>query len=452
MEQKNEKSGVSRNKVLQVIASILVAVAIWVYVDVEKAPERTKTIRDIPVEFSGESTTLADKNLMLLSGYDTTVDLTIKGTKRELVKINKDNVRLVASTSSIDSVGVHTLRWDVVYPDGVQSSALSVDWASKYKVTVTVGELYTKEVPVNCVVTGTVADGYFTGETVLDPEVLTLRAQRDDLLNISCAKLTVDISGATRSVVQTVDVQLYDYNGNPVENGNIRTNASLIQAKVPVLTTKEVELAMEFEGVPGAAMNSISCEITPKTVRLNGEADVLASIDKLVLATLHVDDLALHQQSSYVVTPPDGTWLVNGNEVAAVEITLEGISETVVTVNEAFFDKLPNGMYAAMPSGGLSVRLWGLSEEIEEITEENLRVTADMSAVTGPGTITVPVTVTVSGFSDVTVRGTYELTLTVTDTPPQVEPEGTPAGGDTGGATPTVSENTTTTTPAAPAA
>ena len=188
------------------------------------------------------------------------------------------------------------------------------------------------------------------------------------------------------------------------------------------------------------------------TVRLNGEADVLASIDKLVLATLHVDDLALHQQSSYVVTPPDGTWLVNGNEVAAVEITLEGISETVVTVNEAVFDKLPNGMYAAMPSGGLSVRLWGLSEEIEEITEENLRVTADMSAVTGPGTITVPVTVTVSGFSDVTVRGTYELTLTVTDTPPQAEPEGTPAGGDTGGATPAVSENTTTTTPAAPAA
>ena len=124
MEQKNEKSGVSRNKVLQVIASILVAVAIWVYVDVEKAPERTKTIRDIPVEFSGESTTLADKNLMLLSGYDTTVDLTIKGTKRELVKINKDNVRLVASTSSIDSVGVHQLDWTVSFPDGVVSFSL----------------------------------------------------------------------------------------------------------------------------------------------------------------------------------------------------------------------------------------------------------------------------------------------------------------------------------------
>ena len=28
----------------------------------------------------------------------------------------------------------------------------------------------------------------------------------------------------------------YDYDGNPVENSNIRTNTSLIQAKVPVLT------------------------------------------------------------------------------------------------------------------------------------------------------------------------------------------------------------------------
>ena len=378
------------------------------------------TIRDIPVEFSGENTTLADKNLMLLSGYDTTIDLKIRGPKRELVKMNRDNVRVIASTSSIDSVGVHQLDWTVSFPDGVVRTNVSVEKASLSQITVTVGELYTKEVPVECQVVGEVAEGYFTGDVVLDPEVLTLRAQRDDLLNVSCARLTVDISGATRSVVQTVDVQLYDYDGNPVENSNIRTNTSLIQAKVPVLTTREVELAVEFSGVPGAAMNSIKCDITPKTVRLNGEADVLDSIDKLVLATLHVDDLELHQQNSYVVTPPDGTWLVNGNEVATADITLEGIEEKSLTATSIEFDKLPSGLYAIAPDGGLTVRLWGLSEEIEAVTAENLRVIADMSAVTGQGTVTVPVTVTISGFNDVTVRGTYELTVTVTDVAPTV--------------------------------
>ena len=417
---KEEKPRFNRSKVVRIVISILVAIAMWLYVDLERAPERTMTIRDIPVEFSGENTTLADKNLMLLSGYDTTIDLKIRGPKRELVKMNRDNVRVIASTSSIDSVGVHQLDWTVSFPDGVVRTNVSVEKASLSQITVTVGELYTKEVPVECQVVGEVAEGYFTGDVVLDPEVLTLRAQRDDLLNVSCAKLTVDISGATRSVVQTVDVQLYDYDGNPVENSNIRTNTSLIQAKVPVLTTKEVELAVEFSGVPGAAMNSIKCDITPKTVRLNGEADVLDSIDKLVLATLHVDDLELHQQNSYVVTPPDGTWLVNGNEVATADITLEGIEEKSLTATSIEFDKLPSGLYAIAPDGGLTVRLWGLSEEIEAVTAENLRVIADMSAVTGQGTVTVPVTVTISGFNDVTVRGTYELTVTVTDVAPTV--------------------------------
>ena len=426
MEQKNEKSGVSRNKVLQVIASILVAVAIWVYVDVEKAPERTKTIRDIPVEFSGESTTLADKNLMLLSGYDTTVDLTIKGTKRELVKINKDNVRLVASTSSIDSVGVHTLRWDVVYPDGVQSSALSVDWASKYTVTVTVGELYTKEVPVNCVVTGTVADGYFTGETVLDPTTLVLRGQRDDLLNVAYAKLTVDISDATRSVIQTESVQLYDNDDNPVDNSNIRTNASLIQAKVPVLTTKEVSLAVELSGVPGSAGQSIKTTITPSSVRLIGEADVLENIDEIVLATLYIEDLDIWQQNSYVVTAPDGTWLANSNEVATVEITMEGIEEKTVTVDTFSYTNVPSGLYAEVQDT-LDVRLWGLSEELAELKADAITATVDLSSVTETGSCRVPVTVTVSGYRDVAVKGSYEVTVYVTDTQPEPEPE--PDGG-----------------------
>lgn len=421
MEQKNEKGGFSRRKALQVVISILVAIAVWVYVDVEKAPDRTKTIRDIPVEFSGESTTLADKNLMLLSGYDTTVDLTIKGPRRELVKISKDNVRLVASTSSIDSVGVHTLRWDPIYPDGVQSSSLTVDWASKYKVTVTVGELYTKEVPVNCTVTGQVADGYFTGETVLDPTSLVLRGQRDDLLNVAYAKLTVNISGATRSVIQTESVQLYDNDDNPVDNGNIRTNASLIQAKVPVLTTKEVSLAVELSGVPGVAGQSIKTTVTPTSVRLIGEADVLENINEIVLATLYIEDLDLWQQNSYVVTAPDGTWLANSNEVATVEITMEGIEEMTVTVDTFSYTNVPSGLYPEI-TGGLDVRLWGLADELAEMDAAALTAMADLSGITEPGSYRVPVTVTISGYRDVAVKGSYEVTVYITDTEPAPVP------------------------------
>ena len=418
-----------KRKAVRIALSILAAIAIWLYVDLVRQPSVPMKVKDIPVEFAGESTTLADKGLMLLSGYDTTIDLTLKGPRRQLWQIDKDDIRIVVDTSTITEVGAQSLTYQVVYPDGVSKNSISVDWASAYRVTVTVGELYSTEVPIQCEVVGTPKKGFYAEEPILDIDKVLLHGQRDDLVNISYAKLTVDISGATRSVVQTVDVQLYDYDGNLVENSNIRTSASLIQAKVPVLTTKEVQLAVEFSGIPGAALHSIICDITPKTVRINGEADILAGIDQIVLATLYVEDLELTQQNSYVVTPPDGTWLVNGNEVATADITLDGISETTLTVTDLSFTDLPAGLYAVVPEGGLTVRLWGLSEEIEAITAENLRATADMSTVTGQGSFTVPVTVTVSGFSDVTVRGTYELTLTITDTPPQTEPA-VPAGGE----------------------
>ena len=135
-----------------------------------------------------------------------------------------------------------------------------------------------------------------------------------------------------------------------------------------------------------------------------------------------------------------------------MEITLDGIEETTLVATDITYENLPSGLYA-VPLSGVSVRLWGLADEIAQVQPENLKVYADMSAVTGQGPVTVPVTVTVTGFNDVTARGTYELTVTITDIPIQTEPDtpasttepvegGTANTGNTGN-----TEHTTTTPP-----
>ena len=144
-----------KRKAVRIAASIAAAIAIWLYVDTVRMPSVPMTVKNIPVEFSGENTTLADRGLMLLSGYDTTIDLTLKGPRRQLYKINKDDIRIVADTASVTEVGTQSLSYQVIYPDDVARNSISVDWASSYRVTVSVGELYSKEVPVRCEVTGT---------------------------------------------------------------------------------------------------------------------------------------------------------------------------------------------------------------------------------------------------------------------------------------------------------
>ena len=205
-------------KIIQIICSILVAIAIWIYVDEEKTINVKTRVNDLPVEFAGEDTTLADKNLMLLSGYDTTVDLVLKGPRKVLWKLDKDEIRIVADTAPVQDIGTQTLEYDVVFPDNVQRSQIQVESASIYAITVTVGELYTKEVPIECEVTGEIASGFVAEPMVLDPAVLVLRAQRDDLLNVSYAKIQVNISGIKETLIRTVEYQLYDYNNIPIEN------------------------------------------------------------------------------------------------------------------------------------------------------------------------------------------------------------------------------------------
>ena len=64
---------------LYILISILVAIAIWIYVDSSgnggSAYETTVSVENIPVEFYGEDTYLADKGLMLLDDTESTVSV-----------------------------------------------------------------------------------------------------------------------------------------------------------------------------------------------------------------------------------------------------------------------------------------------------------------------------------------------------------------------------------------
>ena len=258
-----EKS--KNRKVWQIVIAVLTAIVLWVYVDNQVATDSTINVKEIPVEFTGEDTTLAGKNLMLLSGYDTTIDLKLEGPRKVLWQMNTDAIRIVADTAGIDSTGVQALTYSVVYPDNISRSAVSVKSASAYTVTVTVGELYTKEVPIYCDVNGEIAEGYFAGDLQMDVSTLVLRAQREDLLNVSYAKVEVNVGGATRTLIQTLEYTLYDYNDVPVENGNIRSGTKLVQITLPVRTMKEIPLRVELVGTPSLSRCAKSSETAKST-------------------------------------------------------------------------------------------------------------------------------------------------------------------------------------------
>lgn len=405
---------INSRKVLQALIAILAAVVLWVYVDNQNSVDSKVTIKDVPVEFSYEDTSLAEKNLMLLSGYDATVDLKLKGPRKVLWQMDTDAVRCVVDCSTITEAGQQSLDYTVRYPDSVSRNSVSVDSASVYRINVTVGELYKKEVPVQCDVVGQVATGYYAGELQLDVNTLVLRAQREDLLNVSYAKVTLNIGNATSTVVEALEYTLYDYNNIPVENSNIRSSTKLIQAVLPVRTVKEVPLAIDLVGVPTNLEGSVEYTIDPATVEILGEADTLATINSIVLDKIYVEDLSGYQTFSYDIAAPVGTTLWSDETVATVSIISQGAGEDVITTTNITCENVADGLKADV-LGDVDVTLWGQNESLEEVVPDELMVRVDLSDITEPGVYELPAAVTLQGYDKVAVKGTYTVTVSVTE-------------------------------------
>ena len=410
-------------KVIQIICSVLIAVAVWFYVGEEKTVSVTTSVHDLPVEFAGEDTTLAEKGLMLLSGYDATVDLKLKGSREVLWKLDKDEIRIVADTSSIQDTGVQTLTYQVVYPDNIQRSKIQVASASVYSITVTVGELYTKEVDIFCDVKGKVPDGFVAEQFLLDPAKLVLRAQRDDLLNVSYAKVEVDISGAKQTLIKTVDFQLYDYNDIPIDNDNIRAVTKLIQVTVPVKTVKDVPLLINFVEATGSTMDQVEYSIEPKSVRLKGDKAVLDDISSIVLDTIYLQDLDEYQTLHYEIDLPRDTELVGSVDEVTVTIVVSGVSERRISTSNFTCANIPEGYDASVVTESLSITLRGLSSQLSAMDGGDLQITADLSDITEAGSFTVPVKVQVNGYDGVGIKGSYQVIVNVEK---KAEPEPDP--------------------------
>lgn len=400
-------------KAMQIVIAVLVTLALWIYMEVYVSPPVTVKVNDIPVEFTNEDTILAENGLMLLNGYDTKVSLTLEGERKNLMWLDTSKIRIVANTGNITSAGVQTLKYDVVFPDDFPSSNVTIKWKSLYNISVTVGQLYKREIPIETVVKGQVADGYFTGDISIDPQTLTLRAEREEMLNVDHAKVTVNLGGATSTLIETLEYTLYDYNDVPVYNDNIRVSTKLIQVTVPVRTTKTVPLNVELIGTD--LKDSVAVDIEPALITLVGEGSTLAGIDRVTLDKIYVEDLVagLNGPYSYTIKLPDGVTTRDGTTEAIVTVAVNGTTEGTVTVNNINCEGVADGLRAEVKEP-LDVSLWGSEEAISSATAENVRIRVDLSDITEEGEYVLPAVVTTASDSGLTVRGTYEVTVHVT--------------------------------------
>ena len=79
-----------KNKNLNIIFAIIIAVSLWAYVLGDVNPTTSVTVKDVPVKFINQET-LADQNMIVLDSSEDTIDITVTGPRTEATKVKQSD-------------------------------------------------------------------------------------------------------------------------------------------------------------------------------------------------------------------------------------------------------------------------------------------------------------------------------------------------------------------------
>ena len=409
-----------RQKVFYMALCVLAAIVVWIFVDnygTNGGPvTHTKWFRDVPITYTGE-TVLTDRGLMLLEENTVaTVDLEMEGTMWDLALLDKDYIKVTADLSNVSRTGVQTVTSVIYsYTEDYFRQRISVNDRNPSTITINVAELYHKTVDVRCEITGNVAEGYSAGELQVSPTEI---------------KVTLDLGeDATSTVTGELPIQFYDANDQLLENTSLQTTEETIQVTLPVYVTRELQLTMNFVESAGARMNNVDWEIVPNTIQVSGPAEVLNSMDSIVLDDFNLAELGSTTNYSYAIPIPEGCENLSGVTRATLRISFKDMQRTTVTATNFILENAPEDRTVDLLTEQLAVSIFGTSGDVAAITSDNILVTVDLADFgSAVGTYTVPAEVTVVGHDVGVSGGTYQVRVTISEqTPDQPAEPDTPA-------------------------
>lgn len=412
-------------KILYIVLSCLLAIVFWLYVDTEEGNTITRTFSNISVEFIGAEDVLPSRGLMLTDGKDATVDLQLKGPRMVLTSLRRSDIRLQVDLTDISASGSYSRSYTPVYADEIDSSSIKVDRASRSAVTVRVDPLATKTIPVQLQILGSPADGYICKSDLksFDPVSITVSGRDEDIDPVENAVVTVNMAEASATVNQEFSFQLQDSSGNVVENDAILVSTKRIAVMVPVYMTKELDLTVTFHESPGSRLQDVETSLDINTVTVAGEPASLEGRDNIILADIYLDDYVMDMESIPLEIPiPAGCENLSGETTATLSLKFKDDLETrAFTVTNITGTGCDEGQYFYPITKSIEVLVRGPTEDVEQLTAEDIRAVVDVTQYTTNTTASEPATILVDRFDNVGAVGSYTVAFRITSQAPETE-------------------------------
>lgn len=401
------------NKIGSILVSLAIAFGLWLYVITVVSPDQERVYNNIPVTFQNSST-LTERGLMMISGNEITVTVTLTGNRSDLNKIDDSNLTVVADLSSIQEAGEYLLSYSVYPPSDMASGTVAVQSKEPSRITVTVADRVSKEVPVQITYEGDVPEGYLLDKSgaQMDFSEIVIVGPADVVGLIDRADITVDCEGRTESISGSFRFELQDADGNPVNAELITTNVAEVALNVRIAKTKTLPLTLNIVEGGGATEESAQITMDQETIVVSGTDTALDGLEQIELGTVNLAEIAEDTTLTFDVVLPEGLENVSNITTVTVDISFTGLTTATYEVSNFTTIHMPTGMQAEVLTKSLTVTVRGPSSQIQRLKADYINVIVDLDGVSGTETVE-PVFSFTTSFPDVGVVGKYSVSVTV---------------------------------------
>lgn len=222
------------------IISLLFAIFMWFYIIQVQDPEVEKTVRNVPVQFTKSE--LEARGLTLVNDKEVQINVKIKGQRKYITGIKKEDITVVADVSNISAAGTYNIRTNAVISYG----GVEVLEQKPSTVSVTVEKIDERPMPVEVVTKGKPKSGYRIGETSTSVEKVKIKGPESILGTIEKICVEVDVSGADKDVrASEVAIKYIGTSGDEI-NPPVTAEVEEVDVLCEILKEKEVEIHAVF--------------------------------------------------------------------------------------------------------------------------------------------------------------------------------------------------------------
>ena len=401
------------------IIAVIAAIIVWFILAITQYPTINKTINKVPVNLSLENTIAKEKGLSALNFKDITVDVEIKGMNYEIGNYKAGDLSATVDVSKVTKEGQYVLDIDV--KSNHSSDSCTIVSVSPSTVAVEFDRISQKSIQLEVESPSvSAADGFSLSEAAVSPNKITLNGPVNSLAKVtravakvnSSAKLSEDRSFKTDEIV------LYDADNNVVTDSSItRDENQTFTASFIVYKKKTLKLKLDITGAPeNFDVSSLPITYSQQEITINtpnlGDKDS----ETLIIGTVPLSQLRLGWQQTFDIPLSSGEVNLSGESKVTVTLDSRDYTTNVCRVSQIITKNKPDGKQVEIETKSLpAVTIIGPSSDLENLQDNDLVASVDLSDVSRNGSYSKAATISISGHSKVWCFGSNEVQVAVSD-------------------------------------